>query len=326
MSDAIPAAEASPHTPGPLELELWQLELRYAALRITHREQHKQLVASVLEHGQKVPVIVVADEHPDRYVLIDGYGRVAALRELGRDTARALVMPLQQADALVVSYRLDTGRRRTVLEEGWLVRELVETLGMRLFAVSVELGHSKSWVSRRLALVRDLPESVQELVRSGRLAAHTAMQSLVPLSRGNQESAEVMARVAVREKLSSRQTAALCRAWTVASDAQREQLLERPVEYLRTQEAVDSAQSLRRTPSEQPLLVRDFDSLTSISRRAEGVLRGYGSEGEQDVGETEALIVAWPRAREAFSALSRRVQEKLDAGSGYQESDLTAEP
>lgn len=324
MSDAITAHETP--TPGPLELELWQLELRYAALRVTRREQHKKLVASVLEHGQKAPIIVVAGAQPDHYVLIDGYGRVAALRELGRDTARALVMPLREADALVISYRLDAGRRRTVLEEGWLARELVETLGMRLEAVGVELGHSKSWVSRRLALVRELPDAVQELVRSGRLTAHTAMQSLVPLSRGNKESAEVMARVAVRERLSSRQTAALCRAWTVASEAQRQQLLERPVEYLRTQEAVESVQSLRHVRSEQPLLVRDFEILASVSRRAEGVLRGYGPESEQDVGETEALIVAWPRAREAFSALSRRVQEKLDAGSGYEESDLSAQP
>lgn len=326
MSDATAATETSAERQGPLALELWQLELRYAALRIACREQHKQLVASMLEHGQKAPVIVVAAEQPDRYVLIDGYGRVGALRELGRDTARALLMPLNEADALVVSYRLDAGRRRTVLEEGWLARELVETLGMRLDAVTVELGHSKSWVSRRLALVRELPESVQELVRSGRLAAHTAMQSLVPLSRGNKGAAEELARVTVREKLSSRQTAALCRAWSAASIVQREQLLERPVEYLRTQEAVESTQRPRRVGSEQPRLVRDFEVIASVSRRAEGVLRGYGLEDEQDAGETEALIVAWPRARDAFRALSKRVQERLDAGSGYEESDLTAQP
>ena len=42
---------------------------------------------------------------------------------------------------------------------------------------------SESWVSRRLALVSELPEPVQELVRSGGLPAHAAMKHLVPLAR-----------------------------------------------------------------------------------------------------------------------------------------------
>jgi len=302
------------------QLELWQLDLRYAPLRIVHRDQQRQLTASILEHGQKTPLMVVASEETDRYVLIDGHRRVSALRALGRDTATALVMQMGEAQALVVSYRLDSCRRRTVFEEGWLVRELVETLDMTLDAVTVELGRSKSWVSRRLGLVRALPESVQQLVRSGRLSPHTAMSALVPLSRGNAEAARQIAEVTTREKLSSRQAAALCRAWSAANDAQRKQLLERPAQYLRLEEAVASAPR-RKAPSEQPTLVRDFEVLASVSRRAEGLLRGYSGEGEAALGEAEALIVAWPRAREAFSALSRQVEIKLDAGSGYEDGN-----
>lgn len=207
MSNAIEGEAA-----GSVRLELWQLELRYAALRIRHRKPQRQLVASVLEHGQKTPLIVVPSEQSERYVVIDGYGRVAALRELGRDTTHAVVLQMGEAQALVVGYRLDTGRRRSALEEGWLVRELVEMLDMSLDAVAIELGHSKSWASRRLALVRELPESVQDLVRSGRLAAHTAMSALVPLSRGNGHAVDQLAQVTVQHRLSSRQTTALCRA------------------------------------------------------------------------------------------------------------------
>ena len=307
------------------QIEFWQLDLRYAPLRIVHRARQQQLVTSILEHGQKTPVMVVASEEPDRYVLIDGHGRVSALRALGRDTVTALVMPMSEAQGLVLSYRLDAGRRRTVFEEGWLVRELIEALGMKLAAAAVELGHSTSWVSRRLGLVRALPDSVQELVRGGRLSPHTAMSVLVPLSRGNAWAVEKIAKVVMREKLSSRQTAALCRAWSAASDAQREQLLERPVEYLRLQEAVASSPR-GLTPIQKPTLVRDFEVLASVSRRAEGMLRDCGSDGDAPLGEAEALIVAWPRAREAFSALSRQVEVKLNAGSGYEDCDPASAP
>jgi hypothetical protein len=43
------------------------------------------------------------------------------------------------------------------------------------------LTRSVSWVSRRLALVRELPESIQEHVRRGEIVAHAAEKYLVPL-------------------------------------------------------------------------------------------------------------------------------------------------
>ena len=40
-----------------------------------------------------------------------------------------------------------------------------------------------SWVSRRLALVHELPEAIQERVRRGEVGAHGAAKYLVPLAR-----------------------------------------------------------------------------------------------------------------------------------------------
>jgi ParB family transcriptional regulator, chromosome partitioning protein len=42
-----------------------------------------------------------------------------------------------------------------------------------------------SWVSRRLSLVRTLPEAIQQHVHDGHLVAHAAMKYLVPLARAN---------------------------------------------------------------------------------------------------------------------------------------------
>jgi hypothetical protein len=45
---------------------------------------------------------VVAAEHPDRYLVIDGYPRIAALEQLGRDTVKAVVWSLSEMEALLL--------------------------------------------------------------------------------------------------------------------------------------------------------------------------------------------------------------------------------
>jgi len=312
---------------GPREVELWQLEPRFAALRIASRERHRQLVSSLLEHGQQAPLLTVLGDEPNRYVLIDGYARVGALRELGRDTAPVLALPLADTAALVFGYRLHSGQRRTALEEGWLVRELVEAHGKKLEDVAIELGHTRSWASRRLGLVRELPVHVQQLVREGKLCPHTAMRSLLPLARANRtaetaSSVDHIADVVVKEALGSRQAQVLCRAWRAASTEQRASLLASPRTYLKVDQALEATTTpAKRTPPSQPTLVRDFEVLVSVARRAEGALRGHAA-GSTELGESEALVLVWPRARKAFEALARRVEARLDAGLGNEDGDL----
>jgi ParB/RepB/Spo0J family partition protein len=149
-----------------MELELSQLDLRYAGLGIRDGQRTGRLVASMSTSGQQAAVLVVRDD--DEYVLVDGYARVEALHKLACDLVKAAVLELSQADALIVGYRLDNVRARSVLEEAWLLRELRDAHGMSPTELARKLDRSDSCVSRRLGLVGALPESVQVAVRDGR--------------------------------------------------------------------------------------------------------------------------------------------------------------
>ena len=74
-----------------MQVEISQLELRYAQLRIRDAAQRSKLLASLAQDGQQSPVMVVVAEAAERYVLIDGYARVEVLRELARDVVVAHV-------------------------------------------------------------------------------------------------------------------------------------------------------------------------------------------------------------------------------------------
>lgn len=93
-----------------MQLEFHQLDLRWEHLRMRRPQRQRRLLASLAESGQQTPIVVVlAAGQPDRYLVIDGYKRIAALQQLGRDTVDAVVWPMSEAEARLLDRSL---RRR----------------------------------------------------------------------------------------------------------------------------------------------------------------------------------------------------------------------
>jgi len=69
-----------------MRLELHQLLAQFASLRVHEPRRLQKLIRSIERQGQLMPVVAVpADEEEVRWVLIDGYRRLEALRHLGKD-------------------------------------------------------------------------------------------------------------------------------------------------------------------------------------------------------------------------------------------------
>lgn len=286
-----------------MELEFHQLEQKYAGLRIADAARTARLVASLCEHGQQQPVLVVRGED-ERYVLIDGYARVAALGELKRDTVRATALELSEAHALLLAFRLERNRARSVIEEAWLLRELVNTHAIAQRELGAMLGRSASWVSRRLALVDVLPAAVEQAVRRGAVAAQAAMKCLVPLARANKGQCERLVANLGNRRLSVRQMAKLYAGWRAGNAGQREGIVERPLLYLDLEEREPKTPRDPGTEREQRL-VRDLGMLSGICRRSREALR----EREKDLPWPAVLRYAWQEAQASFAALIEVVVE-----------------
>jgi uncharacterized ParB-like nuclease family protein len=82
-----------------MQVELHQLEMRYERLRKRAPRTERALLTSLAEIGQQTPVVVVGDA--ERFVLIDGYKRVRALRRLARDVVLATRWELEEVEALL---------------------------------------------------------------------------------------------------------------------------------------------------------------------------------------------------------------------------------
>src|ERR1019366_7667583 len=192
-----------------MRLEFHQLERRLEHLRVHRPERHRRLLASLAASGQQTPIIVVAAEQPEHYLVIDGYQRVAALEQLGRDTVEAVVWSLSEAEALLLDRSMRGGEQATALEEGWLLVELSERFGYEQEELARRFDRSVSWVSRRMGLVELLPAPVQQQVRSGAITAHVAMKFLEPMARLGTEDCCRMAEGLARHRLRSREAGQL---------------------------------------------------------------------------------------------------------------------
>jgi ParB family transcriptional regulator, chromosome partitioning protein len=300
-----------------MELELHQLDLRYQALRRRSARKERSVLASLAQIGQQAPVVVLATDG-ERPVLLDGYKRVRALERLGRDAVRATAWTLPEPEALLLERLMRCAEAESALEQGWLLRELCERFGLTSTEVARRFDKSPSWVSRRLALVRELPESIQERVRSGELVAHAAMKHLVPLARANRAEAEQLAKACGARQLSSREVGGLCAAWRSGTEATRALILHSPEVVLRAhQEAARPKEPAG--PDER--LLSDFAALSGISRRAARLLREAGVRDQA----REQLCCAARSVRaevDALFALCRK--EQLVAGPEHQDRDPRA--
>ena len=274
-----------------MELELHQLELRYEALRKRAPVAERQLLGSLAEIGQQLPIVVVSEAQ--RFVVIDGYKRVRALKRLARDTVRASGWQMPEVEALLLERSMRCASE-DAFDQGWLLAELRARFGLSLEELARRFERNKSWVSRRLALVQILPATIQESVRTGTLAAHAAMKYLVPLARANATAATRLAEAITPFKPTSREVGALYAGWLSGTARTRELILATPQVYLQAQATQEPV-----PPSASERWLNDLGALAGIARRArraleQGVLqqltRCERTEVEQRVARTRADI------------------------------------
>jgi ParB family transcriptional regulator, chromosome partitioning protein len=212
---------------------------------------------------------------------------------------------LDEVEALLLERLMRTGAVEGALEQGWLLKELAGRFGLSQEELARRFDRSPSWVSRRLALVEELPGSIQERVRAGELAAHAAMKYLVPMARANAEAAEQLAAAIAPLKVSTRQVSALWAGWLSGDEKTRELILGQPALYLRAQRhAKDESKSL----AEQQL--SDLGALGGIARRARKRLV-QGLWRQLSASEREEASRCFEQARTDWTCLWSRYEKEV---------------
>ena len=303
-----------------MELEFQQLDLRYERLRARQPARERRLLASLADAGQQTPIVVVIGG--SAYVVVDGHKRIRCLRQLHRDTVAAVMWEMSEAEALIFRQLLHMEATASALEQGWLLRALHEDHGLALDALARRFDRSVSWVSRRVSLVRTLPEAVQQHVHEGRLVAHAAMKYFVPLARANAADCVRLVEALVPHRLSTRQIARLCQAYVTGLDATRALVLTDPLLVLRVTDETAAA-PVRPEASAPEALLTDLHIVGAVARRAARRLQHGGGLLPP---ERERAWRLFDQVHMDFRDLQRRCEKELrDArpGTAHGDSELT---
>lgn len=299
-----------------MQIELHELELRYAAIRIRDAARAARMRASLAANGQQSPVCVIAASASDapRFVLIDGYLRVNAARALAYDVVTAVLLPLSESDALIMAHRLDEVGRRSALEDGWLLDELVTRHHLTQDELGKRLSRSRSWVSRRLALVCLLPECAQHAVREGVVPAQAAMKYLVPLSRDKRAACErIVIALGAAPAVTEREMGRLYASWRKGDAEQRARIEAHPRLFVRADDSVRPDEG-----SDTEHLIRDLQAISGLCMRG----RRRVIDGQVELSRRR-LRRAFREAQRNFTTLTELMTEEQDARPVHTHGDPT---
>jgi ParB family transcriptional regulator, chromosome partitioning protein len=292
-----------------LDADLHLLDMRFAGARLLESQAVERLARSIARDGQIVPCIVVGGspasseaKDDERLVLIDGYRRVAALRQLGRDRASVERWACDLVEAVLGVLARAQSRSFAALEEALLLRELTQGFGLSQVEVARRCGRNVAWVNRRLQLLSSLPDAVLAAVRAGRLSAWAAARVMAPLARANGVHAERLLAALEQAPLSTRSLKDWFDHYQKVSRAVRERMVAHPqlfVQVLNESAEQDRTERLRMGPEgECEVDLSRINGLIHRVRKRLAMLCPLSTELQRAVS----------RAQASFEALSNDIK------------------
>lgn len=286
-------------------LSLEELGERYRRYRLSDPAAEEAMAWSLRQYGQASPVVVcLRDDVPQ---LLDGFKRRAAAARIGLRTLSSRVVEADEAHAKAAIYGLNRmGPGPSELEEAWIVQALVREDGLTQAEAAELLGHHKSWISRRLALLERLCDEAKGELRLGLLPPSLARQ-LARLPVGNQPGVLSAAR---REALTAQETGGVIDLLRGASAEQEQFILERPREALLQAEGVSGPiRDLRLSPGGNRV-ARQLRYLLDALGSMENWLR-YPGLAELRRSDCVLLVSRFERLRRDAQAVAALVNDLL---------------
>ena len=140
-----------------------------------NEEELDELAESIKKQGVLVPIILRSVKNkPYLYEIVAGERRFRASQIAGLSEIPALVKTLNDNNAMEIALIENVQRENlNPIEEAYGYKNLMEKCGYELGDVSKLIGKSESYI-RNLMRITTLPESVQELIKEGKISASHA--------------------------------------------------------------------------------------------------------------------------------------------------------
>ena len=199
------------------------LDLRYEGHRVRDDAAEARLRASIAERGIQEPLEGV--DTPQERILLNGFKRYRCAKKLGIQCVPYVSLGEEEAMGIVSLMRISKQRGLNLLEQAKFTVELLTVHDMSTAEVAETLGRSKSWVSMRGNLLREMSEVVQRILFRGAFPVYSYMYTLRPFMRMNslgKQEIERFVEATAGKRLSVREIEMLAQGYFRGPDSLRE--------------------------------------------------------------------------------------------------------
>lgn len=298
-------------------IEIHQLDLRYEHTRIYKKRVLDGLYRSLKQFGQLTPVVVTQAEG-NQFVLIDGYFRVKAARMCGQDTVLGVVENCDEKSAVLSMIRNNSGRAWDAFEEASLLNEFVLRFELGVSEAARLIGRDKSFVKRRLDLVRELPGEILDAVISDAVSIWSATRILVPLARANREYALKLTEYLTQSPLSTRALMYFFEKYRTSNYAVRSRMIADPSLFLKAvQNQRQEQEALKLAQGVEGRWLKDMLSVCSDLKHLQKTCKKAiypGQEAGMQKKMFEALTEAYNRCKHLYNEVIAHDQTQHERG------------
>ncbi len=199
------------------------LDLRYEGHRVRDDAAEARLRASIAERGIQEPLEGVGT--PQKRILLNGFRRQRSAKKLGIECVPYVSLGEDEAMGIVSLMRIGKQRGLNLLEQAKFTIELLTMHDMSTAEVAETLGRSKSWVSMRRNLLREMSEEVQRILFRGAFPVYSYMYTLRRFMRMNsvgKQEIERFVKATAGKRLSVREIELLAQGYFRGPDSLRE--------------------------------------------------------------------------------------------------------
>jgi len=199
------------------------LDLRYEGHRVRDDAAEARLRASIAERGIQEPLEGV--DTPQERILLNGFKRNRCAKKLGIQCVPYVSLGEEEAMGIVSLMRISKQRGLNLLEQAKFTVELLTVHDMSAAEVAETLGRSKSWVSMRRNLLREMSEEVQRILFRGAFPVYSYMYTLRSFMRMNsvgKQEIERFVKATAGKRLSVREIEMLAHGYFRGPDSLRE--------------------------------------------------------------------------------------------------------
>jgi hypothetical protein len=158
------------------EIEISALDLRYESYRMRSSAQEAKLTASIAQRGIEEPLEGV--DTGAGHILLNGFKRYRSARKLHIEVVPYTSLGVDEAMGIMGLLRISNNKALGILEQARFIDDLKNLHQMNVAEIAAELSRSKSWVSMRLSLMKEMTEVVREKLFSGGFPVYPYMYTL----------------------------------------------------------------------------------------------------------------------------------------------------